>query len=275
MPQVQAFPKTFLLLLALGAAPFFGACQEDLPQPPKRAVTPLDPTTVGTVYGTVLFSGSVPEPAPIQLGGWSECRFQHQGPVYAQDVLVKDGRVQNALVYIKEGLEGRIFAIPQEPAIVDQKGCTFIPRIVALQAYQPLRFLNSDPLAHNVHGRPKNSREWNFSLGVKGASRTLVIDKPEVAIEVVCDIHPWMRAYIAVLDHPYFALSKEDGSFALSNLPPGQYILEAWHERLGTHSQKISLEPKETREVRFVLGNPASTSQRSSLGEREKEDGHP
>src|SRR5262249_41367022 len=139
------------------------------------------------------------------------------------------------------------------PVTIDQKGCIFLPRIAGAQVDQPVRFLNSDPLAHNVHGFTKNARPWNVSLSVKGAARTIRVDKPEAMIEIKCDINAWMRAYLGVFDHPYFAVSDRDGAFTLNNLPPGEYTIEAWHERFGTRSQKVSLGAKETKEIEFTF----------------------
>lgn len=229
------------------------ACQEEVPKPPPREVTPLDLSIAGTVSGQVLFAGPVPEQTVLRLGGWAECASQHTGPVYAGDVLVNDGRLQNTVVYVKEGLGNRVFAVPEEPASIDQEGCVFLPRIAGVQVDQPLRFLNSDPMAHNVHGLPKSSRQWNFSLGVKGSSRTITVSRAEAMIELKCDVHPWMKAYIGVFDHPYFALSGTDGSFTLKNLPPGEYVIEAWHERFDTRSQKVSLGAKETKDIVFTF----------------------
>jgi len=123
-----------------------------------------------------------------------------------------------------------------------------------VQVEQPLKFLNSDALAHNVHGFAQTAKAWNVSLSVKGMTRTIKVDKPEAVIEVKCDIHPWMRAYVGAFSHPYFAVSGTDGSFTLRNLPPGEYTLEAWHERFGTRSQKVSLGAKEAKEVEVKFG---------------------
>ncbi len=232
---------------------FFSACSEPEPPKPPRQPTPLDLSTVGTIIGQTHFAGPVPEQAILRLGGWSECAAQHDGTVYAGDVLVDDGKLQNAMVYVKAGLGDRVFVGPGKPAVNDQQGCVFQPRIMAVQVDQPLRFLNSDPMAHNVHGFPKASRQWNFSLGIKGASRTITVDNPETMIEIKCDIHGWMRAYLGVFDHPYFTLSGADGSFTLQDLPPGEYEIEAWHERFGSRSQQVSLEAKEKKEIEFTF----------------------
>ena len=239
------------LSVVAGLLLMFASC-EGLSEPPRpRQPTPLDLTRVGTLSGTVFFDGPAPDSSQLQLGGWTECAAQHDGPVSAADVLVTDGRLQNALVYIEGGLGERVFAVPERPVVSDQQGCRFLPRILAAQVDQPIRFLNSDPLAHNVHGLPTRSRQWNFSLGLKGTSRTLSVGAKEVGIEIKCDIHGWMRSYLGVFDHPYFALSAADGSFTLADVPPGQYIVAAWHERFGWRSQSVVLEERGEEIVAF------------------------
>ncbi len=236
-------------LIAVGALFALLIGCDSRPSKPPRQPTPLDLSTVGTISGTIHFEGPVPEQSVVQLGGWSECAAQHEGTVYADDVIVTNGKLQNAVVYIKDGLGERVFAVPEEPVENDQQGCIFLPRIMALQVDQPVRYLNSDPMAHNVHGRPQNSSAWNFSLGLKGTSRSITIDAEEVGIEVKCDIHGWMRGYVSVFDHPYFARSAQDGTFRLHNVPPGTYTIAAWHERFGTVSQQIALPERGEAEV--------------------------
>jgi plastocyanin len=202
----------------------------------------------------VRFEGTSAAQTVLQLSGWSECAAQHpEGNPPAGDVLVNDGKLQNAVVYVKDGLGDRVFAVPTTPVVLDQQGCVFLPRILGAQTDQPIKMLNSDAMAHNVHGLPQNSSAWNFSLGVKGASRTISVAKPEAMIEIKCDIHPWMKAYLGVFEHPYFALSGADGRFTLKDLPPGEYTIEAWHERFGTRSQKVTLGSKEMKEVEFAF----------------------
>ena len=240
-------------LIALGLLLLCSACNSPTPSKPPRQPTPLDLSTVGTISGSVRFEGPVPAQSVMQLGGWSECAAQHEGTVYAGDVLVTNGKLQNALVYIEDGLGERVFAVPEEPVENDQKGCIFLPRIMAIRVDQPLRYLNSDPMAHNVHGLPRNSSHWNFSLGLKGTSRSITVEAEEVGIEVKCDIHGWMRGYLGVFDHPYFALSDQGGTFRLANVPPGEYTLATWHERFGTVSQKVVLPEKGEAEVTLTF----------------------
>jgi hypothetical protein len=243
------------MFMCISACALFSfACGGGDSAKPTRQPTPLDLSTTGIISGVVQFDGAAPEQTIAQLSGWSECAVQHpEGNPKAGDVLVSNGKLQNAMVYIKDGLGDRVFAVPTTPAVLDQKGCVFIPRILGVQTDQDLKMLNSDPLAHNVHGLSQHSSSWNFSLGVKGASRTISVPKQEFMIEVKCDIHPWMRAYIGVFDHPYFMLSGADGRFTLKDVPPGAYTVEAWHERFGVQSQKVTVGTKETKEISFTF----------------------
>jgi plastocyanin len=228
-----------LLVLAAG-------CQRERSE---REPTPLDLATVGTIAGEVRFEGAVPAQTVLQVGSFAECAAQHSGPVLAGDVLVHDGRVENAIVYVSEGLGDRVFAVPDAAVVIDQQGCLFVPRVAAAQVGQEVRFLNSDPLPHNVHGTPQRSRGWNFMLGVKGASRATTVGAPEPVIEIKCDVHPWMKAYLGAFDHPYFAVTGRDGRFTLENVPPGTYVVTVWHERFGTRSTSVELPPTETRSI--------------------------
>jgi plastocyanin len=228
-----------------------GACQREAE---RRPPTPLDLSTVGAISGEVRFTGTPPPASVVDMSSAKDCPAPNPRAVPADDVLVRDGKVQNAIVAITDGLGDRVFAVPQTHVVVDQRGCIFSPRVVAAQAGQPVKFLNSDPLPHNVHGTPPKSSGWNFSLGLKGAERTVDVDTPQPVIPIRCDIHPWMQAYLGVYDHPYFAVTGADGQFTLKNVPPGTYTLEAWHERFGTRSATVTIGAKETKTVTFDFG---------------------
>lgn len=239
-----------VLVLAL-AAPGCGG-SGDGGGTPARTSTSLDPTSLGSIAGVVRFDGTPPAVTMITVSG-PGCAEQHQGPVPRGDVLVHDGLVENAFVYIKSGLGDRVFAVPTTPVTLDQQGCLYHPRVVGAQVGQPIRFLNSDATLHNVHGSPTQSAGWNFGMAVKGSERTIRIDKPEVMVSVRCDVHPWMQAWIGVLDHPYFAVTGADGRFVLRDVPPGDYVVEAWHERFGTREARVSITPKGTGTATFTL----------------------
>ena len=188
---------------------------------------------------------------PLRLN--PECAALHQGPVLGGDALVRDGLVENAFVYVKEGLGDRTFAVPETPVVLDQAGCIYQPHVAGAQTCQPIEFRNSDDFLHNVHGTPAESTGWNFAMSTRRGTRTVRVEKPEVMVQVRCDVHPWMRAYLGVLDHPYFSVTDKDGKFELKSLPPGTYTIEAWHEKLGTQTQTVTIGEKQTSDVTFTF----------------------
>ena len=141
--------------------------------------------------------------------------------------------LQNAFVYVKDGLGDRTFQAPKTPVVLDQRGCKYIPHVFGAQVGQPVIILNSDPTLHNVHAVPKANTEFNFGQSIKGMKTTRMFDKPEVMVPFRCDVHGWMAAYGGIVSHPFFAVTKADGSFEIKGLPAGTYTLEVWHERLG------------------------------------------
>jgi hypothetical protein len=136
--------------------------------------------------------------------------------------------------------------------VIDQKGCLFTPRVAGAQTGQPIHFVNSDPLLHNVHSTPSEAKGWNLSLSKQGVQREVRVAKPEVMIPMKCDVHPWMKGYVGVLDHPYFAVTGPDGRFTLPNVPAGEYVVGAWHERFGVREARVTVGAKETKDVGFA-----------------------
>ncbi|MEC9071509.1 MAG: carboxypeptidase regulatory-like domain-containing protein, partial [Myxococcota bacterium] len=122
-----------------------------------------------------------------------------------------------------------------------QVGCVYIPHVVGVRAKQTVIFINSDPLPHNVHSKGKRNKSFNRMMPNKGMRIERKFKRPEVMIQTRCDVHPWMGAHIGVIDHPWFAVSGEDGAFRLEGLPAGPYTLEAWHENLGKRELKVEV----------------------------------
>ena len=211
------------------------------------------PTTTGTVRGVVHFEGKVPAAKPISMAADPVCAKQHPSPMLAQEVMTDTkGDLANVIVFVSEGLGERTFDPPSAPVVVEQKGCMYMPHVMAVRANQTLELVNDDATSHNIHPVPANNREWN-KAEPPGSKMEDSFAREEIAIPVKCNVHPWMRGYIAVFKHPYFAVTGKDGSFDLGNLPPGTYTIKAWHEKLGTATQVVTIGGSETKEVGFVF----------------------
>jgi hypothetical protein len=141
--------------------------------------------------------------------------------------------------------------------VIDQAGCQYVPHVVAVQVNQPIEVKNSDPTTHNIHPTPANNREWNESQPQGAPALQKSFAREEIAVPVKCNVHPWMKSYIAVLSNPYFHVTGKGGTFELKSLPPGDYTLVAWHEKLGTQEQKVTLGPKDSKTVEFTFKAPA------------------
>jgi plastocyanin len=215
--------------------------------------TPLDPATTGTVSGRVFFDGEVPAPRPIAIASDPTCVAAHPAGLALSDVREQDGQLADVFVYIAHGLEDRVFAVPDTPVVVDQRDCLYTPRVVGAQVGQPIAFVNSDDTLHNVHGEPTASAPWNFGLGVQGARRTITIDHAEVPVPVRCDVHPWMHAALAVVAHPYYAVTNTTGIFSLAQLPAGHYFVAAWHPTLGAQQAEVDITAGHTTELAIVF----------------------
>jgi plastocyanin len=227
----------YLALLTLVLAGCRGPSE---PQP--RAYFKVDPANAGAINGTVRFTGPKPAPRRISMDAEEACEKMQTGPVYSGAVETgSEAGLANAFVYVKSGLEGKVFEPAGQAVVLDQRGCQFVPRVVPLRAGQTLQVKNSDPVSHNIHPQPANNYEWNQqqSPGAPDLRRKFV--RPEVMIPVKCNIHAWMKSYIAVLDHPYFAVTDSSGRFGWKDLPPGEYVIAAWHETLGEQTQKVSV----------------------------------
>jgi hypothetical protein len=205
------------------------------------------------IKGVVKFAGVAPAPQPIRMSADPSCARQHSRPVLRREVVVdSQGGLQYAIVFIANGLGDRTFDPPAQPAVISQKGCLYEPHLLAVRENQPFEVVNDDPTSHNIHPTPANNREWN-KAEPPGARVEEVFPREEIAIPVKCNIHPWMRGYIAVLKNPYFAVTKQDGSFDLPSLPPGTYTIKAWHEKLGTATQTVTIGANQKKEISFVF----------------------
>jgi plastocyanin len=236
--------------------------QQSTAQPPTSApassgaggpAAAVDAATAANVTGKVTFTGTPPAAQPVKLSSDPYCQKANPGLKTEAEVVGSDGSLGNVFVYVKDGLGNRTFPAPSEPVILDQKGCHYTPHVLGIQIGQPLQIVNSDDTLHNVHGLAKANKEFNQGQPIQGMKMTHTFSTKEVMIPFKCDVHGWMNAWIGVLDHPYYAVTSADGTFSLKGLPPGTYTIEAWHEKLGTQTQTVTVGEKETKDVAFTF----------------------
>jgi plastocyanin len=215
-----------------------------------------DVSSTGSVVGRVRLEGPKPESTRTNMTADPSCAKLHPGAVMSEDFVVgNEGTLENVVVFISDGINEKSFDVPAEAATIEQKGCVYKPHVIAVRANQKLKIVNSDNTLHNIHPVPLNNREWNKAQP-GGSTLEETFAREEIAIPVKCNVHPWMRSYIAVFKHPYFAVTGKDGSFDLRNLPPGEYTLKAWHEKLGMMPQKITVTAGEAKKIDFVFKSP-------------------
>ncbi len=194
-----------------------------------------------SVTGVVKFKGTAEKPTRIDMSADPFCAKAHPAGATTEDLISDaNGALENVVVYVSDGLGTTTFPVPDAPAVMEQKGCQYKPHVLAMRAGQKLSVVNSDATTHNIHPMPNNNREWNISQP-QGSPLEQVFAREEVAISVKCNIHPWMRSYIAVIKNPYFAVTGKGGAFEIKDLPPGSYTLQAWHEKLGSKTKTITV----------------------------------
>jgi plastocyanin len=242
------------LLVACGGGGEGDGEGDDVPEAssdaPADSAPAVDTANAGGVKGVVNYSGPDTD-TPIAMNADPTCASLHATPVDTGKYQVKDGKLGNVFVYVKTGLEGKSFPTPTEKKTLDQQGCQYHPHVMGLQVGQPLAIKNSDATLHNIHAMPASNTEFNQGQPIKDMSFDKTFDKAEVMVPFKCDVHPWMNAYIGVLEHPYYTVSGDDGSFSIDKLPAGTYTLEAWHEELGTATKDVTVAANQTVDVTF------------------------
>jgi len=237
-----------------GEKPAETAKSEAAPAAGGAAATP-DEANGGTVTGKVAFTGDKPKMATLDMSAQPKCEAAHKGEaVKSQEVVVNaNGTIKNAFVWIKAGLPDKQWAVPSNAVPLDQHGCMYEPHVVAIVAGQNIEVKNSDPTNHNIHPQPTVNQEWNESQSPGETPKMKTFARQEVMIPVKCNVHPWMRSYIGVVNHPFFAVTGDDGTFTIKGLPPGTYTIQVWHEKYGTQDQQVTVGAKESKTVDFSI----------------------
>lgn len=196
----------------------------------------------GKIMGKITYEGRNTQLKAVNMANFPDCEAMNPKGSNSNILLIGRGNtLANVLVRVKNPPKSIAVPVPSTSVVIDQTGCFFSPRLTAVQKGQPLKFKNSDGILHNVHGFPKANNGFNIGMPPSSVSKTMKFSQAEGPFKVKCDVHPWMNAYVAVMTHPYFAVTSEKGAFEIKGLPPGTYDVEAWHEKLGTQSKKVTV----------------------------------
>ena len=269
-PTHTRFPRCLGLLLAgLSLTLALAACGGSSAEEPatggnestmEQPAAPAADANNASITGIVTFNGEAPEMTVLDMAGDPECEELNQENPKRRQVLVlgDDQRIANVLVQIKGGLP----AIEHEAATgvveLDQGGCQYAPHVFALRVGQTLKIFNPDRMWHNVRASATVNRGFNTWMPSFRTEMEKVFDQAETTpFAVKCDVHPWMNAWVAVFDHPYFAVTGSDGAFTIGNLPAGTYELEIWHERLPPQTHTVTVAAGEQATLDAVMEVPS------------------
>jgi plastocyanin len=254
MNNKTGWARAFVVALALSVVLLLAGCskKENTEQssnaPAEKAApaaTPIDPSTVATVNGTVKLDGTAPKPSKIDMSQDPACKGANE----AENIVVSGGDLENVFVYVKDGLGDRTFDVPKDPAVLDQQGCKYHPHVLGVMAGQTVEIKNDDQTTHNIHPTPKDNREWNESQPPSSAPIEKSFAREEIMLPVKCNQHPWMKMYINVVKSPFYAVTDKSGKYEIKGLPPGTYTLAFVQEKLGEQDQQVTLAPKDTKTV--------------------------
>lgn len=218
----------------------------------------------GSIKGKVEFVGVAPTAQPFKITGDSYCEAIHEtDPIRHHEVVVNPNQtLANVIVYIARGGPDDFYGQPVDesvPAVtLTQEQCQFSPRIVALRTGQRLEVRNNDDTIQNINALPAKNRRFSHSILPGGDPVTLTFDEPEVGLKLKSDIHPWMVSLVGVFDHPAFYVTGDDGTFELTGLPQGEYLVEAWHEKFGVTEVEVLVQADAPTEIRFVYTDQGS-----------------
>ncbi len=242
-PLVRMLPQRLAVAALLAVNGTLGCARQDVPASPPpptagpSAAAAAVPVATGRISGRVRYEGPVPAPRALNMS--PECRDMSPEGLMFEPIRARDGVLADAVVYVKTAVSGT-HPPPTEAVVLDQKSCRYVPVSVAVQTGQPLLLKNSDATFHNVHLRPNSNREINTGQP-PGMQKPETLEEEETLIPVGCDVHPWMRAYVSVFSHPFFAISGEDGAYEIGNLPAGEYEMKAVHPRLQPVTGKLTV----------------------------------
>jgi hypothetical protein len=277
MKQTKVWLMLTIALSLLGLA---SACSKtpeggNTGETPPAGATAFTPKgNEGSVTGVIAYTGTAPTPKKIDSSADPACGSKNPNLV-VEDNVVTNGKLANVFVYIKDGTtaDGKkvtdyTFTTPSSSVTLDQNGCHYRPHVLGAMVNQDIQITNSDPTTHNIHFTPKNNPDWNQSQPNGAPPLMHKVARSEVLLPVKCNQHPWMKSYIGVMKHPFFAVSAEDGSFTIKGVPPGKYTVVAWHEGGQTGTEKtmeVTVPASGSAKADFAFGEAPTASGRPSL----------
>lgn len=211
----------------------------------ETEVAPTAPSK-GRITGMIKVDGEVDKSEPVDMASDPTCVAMHGDRPMLNPIgiiLSDEGGLKNVFIQLTR-VPDKKYDRPEEPVVVNQVGCAYEPHVWGIMKRQELKILNSDATLHNIHSMPKSNKEFNLAMPNEGDERTQKFKKAEDAIKIKCDVHPWMAMFAFVLEHPYYAVSAADGTFALdtTGLPDGEYGVKYWHEVLGEAEGNVTIE---------------------------------
>jgi plastocyanin len=210
----------------------------------------------GTITGTIKYSGEAPPAKFVHMDADPVCYAVNKGNTHAPVLVLGDNNtLGNVFVYVKSGLT-KTYPPPDQAAVITQAGCNYSPHVSGVMVGQKVKFLNPDGTLHNVHAMCQINPEFNDAMPDFRKEMEKVFNKPEFMFQVRCDVHPWMKAWIAVMPNPFFAVTGPDGKFEIKDLPAGTYTIEAWHEKLGPQTATITVKDQGTEGSDFTFSEP-------------------
>ena len=224
---------------------------------PAPAPAPASATAAagGTISGKVKFTGTAPRNPAIDMSEEAACKAKYRTTPTEENVVAGPANaLANVFVYVSAGVPaGQTFPAPATAVVLDQEGCRYHPHVFGVQVGQAVEIKNSDPVLHNIKAVAKKNRPFNISQPSAGMKTNRTFTAPEVMVNLQCNVHGWMHAWVGVRPDPFFAVSGADGSFSITGLPPGTYTIEAWHEKFGTQTATVTIAGTETKTTNITF----------------------
>ena len=247
--------------ISMAALCTLAACGGDAPDPfgPDALPTPAAPydpaSATARITGRVVFEGAPPETPVLNMASDFFCNRNARGTRDNAVLVTGDGLLRDVIVYVRSGHDASLeYAPPEEPVLLDQILCVYVPRALTIMTGQPLLVRNSDATFHNVHSRTVVNTPFNFGQPTEGQENIQTFSEPEMPVTIGCDLHRWMLTSIGVFDHPFHATSGDTGTFELA-LPPGTYEIVAWHERYGERTAMMEVGANQAIDLDFTFAD--------------------